>query len=98
MVTALLPCGLVYAALALPLAASSPWMGATVMVAFGLGTMPALTVAGVGLRKVTGQSRRTRRVLASVVFVAGIVAISHRTLLTLEDSSGTSTSAEPSCH
>lgn len=40
-----LPCGMVYSALALALWAESPAGGATVMLAFGLGTLPALFAA-----------------------------------------------------
>ncbi|MCF2858183.1 sulfite exporter TauE/SafE family protein [Pseudoalteromonas sp. SMS1] len=41
-----LPCGLVYSALVWSLHASSPFYGALTMVAFALGTFPALIVAG----------------------------------------------------
>ncbi|GGB47185.1 hypothetical protein GCM10011505_30390 [Tistrella bauzanensis] len=48
LVLGFLPCGLVYAALAAALAAGRPLAGALAMVAFGLGTIPALGVVGVG--------------------------------------------------
>lgn len=41
-----LPCGLVYAALALALAAGGALAGALIMLAFGLGTLPALISLG----------------------------------------------------
>jgi sulfite exporter TauE/SafE len=41
-----MPCGLVYAALALALASGSAWAGGTTMVAFGLGTLPMLVTLG----------------------------------------------------
>ncbi|WP_440055809.1 sulfite exporter TauE/SafE family protein [Pseudoalteromonas sp. T1lg65] len=41
-----LPCGLVYSALTWTLQARSPLEGALIMLAFGLGTFPALFVAG----------------------------------------------------
>jgi len=41
-----LPCGLVYSMLALALASGSPANGALVMAGFGLGTLPALLLAG----------------------------------------------------
>ncbi len=41
-----LPCGLVYSMLALALASGSPGNGALVMAGFGLGTLPALLLAG----------------------------------------------------
>jgi sulfite exporter TauE/SafE len=43
----LLPCGFLYAALAVAAASLSPWRGAVDMVAFGLGTMPALIAVGI---------------------------------------------------
>lgn len=44
----LIPCGLVYAFLALAGSTGSLFRGALVMLAFGLGTVPALAAAGVG--------------------------------------------------
>lgn len=41
-----LPCGLVYSMLALALASGSPGNGALVMTGFGLGTLPAILLAG----------------------------------------------------
>ncbi len=41
-----LPCGLVYSMLALALASGNPGNGALVMAGFGLGTLPALLLAG----------------------------------------------------
>ena len=41
-----LPCGLVYSMLALALASGSPGNGALVMAGFGLGTLPAILLAG----------------------------------------------------
>lgn len=41
-----LPCGLVYSMLVLALASGSPGHGALVMAGFGLGTLPALLLAG----------------------------------------------------
>lgn len=41
-----LPCGLVYSALATALVSGSVWTGAGLMLAFGLGTLPNLLLAG----------------------------------------------------
>ena len=41
-----LPCGLVYSVVVAALATGSPWRGATLMLAFGLGTLPALLAMG----------------------------------------------------
>jgi sulfite exporter TauE/SafE len=45
-----LPCGFLYAALASAAASGSPLLGATAMVAFGLGTAPALIAVGIAGR------------------------------------------------
>lgn len=45
------PCGLVYSMLMLALASGGPLQGATVMAAFGLGTLPTLLAAGFAVRK-----------------------------------------------
>lgn len=49
-----LPCGLVYSALASSLAAGSASRGALMMLAFGLGTLPNLLLAGVVLARLNG--------------------------------------------
>lgn len=76
--TGLLPCGLVYAALSFPVASGSPLVGALTMVAFGLGTVPALTVAAAGLRRLTARSLTARRVLAAAVLVLGLGSLALR--------------------
>lgn len=65
----LVPCALVYAALPLALFAGGGYQGALVMVAFGAGTLPALTAAGLLLRipqRALGATR-WRYLAASVV-------------------------------
>jgi sulfite exporter TauE/SafE len=79
MATGLLPCGLVYATLAIPVASGSPLVGALAMAAFGLGTAPALTAVALGLRKVVMRDMRLRRVLAAGVFLAAMWSIGQRT-------------------
>jgi sulfite exporter TauE/SafE len=71
-VNGLLPCGLVYAALAFPVASGSALYGALAMVAFGLGTTPALAFAATGLRRLTAHSLGARRALAAGVLVLGL--------------------------
>jgi hypothetical protein len=51
------PCGLVYTMLALALASASPWSGAAVMIAFGLGTLPNLLAAGFAAQRVLALRR-----------------------------------------
>lgn len=41
-----LPCGLLYSALSLSLLATQPWQSTLTMVAFGLGTLPSMLLAG----------------------------------------------------
>jgi uncharacterized protein len=73
--TALLPCGLVYAALALPVAGASWWQGALMMVTFGLGTAPALTALSLGGARLADWSPGVRRGLAAVMVLAGLWAL-----------------------
>lgn len=69
-VNGLLPCGLVYTALAASLALGSPSAGAAFMVAFGVATSPALLFAGwFGSR--VGASRTPRALFPVASAVAG---------------------------
>jgi uncharacterized protein len=95
-VTGLLPCGLVYAALALPLASSDPLMGALTMLAFGVGTLPALSFAAVGLRAVVATSPMRRRALALAVLVMGLFALHMRSPTTAQADGGEP--GPPACH
>lgn len=82
MANGLLPCGLVYAALAIPVATgSAPW-GAAAMAAFGLGTTPALTALSLGARRLTLKHLWMRRALALGVLLSGLWSIGMRTGLT----------------
>lgn len=94
--TALLPCGLVYAGLGVAVSSASPWIGAAVMVAFGLGTIPALVAFGVGAGRVARFGPSARRVVALAVAVAGLWAITHRSGSNV-DVSPDSGEAIPSC-
>lgn len=47
LVLGLLPCGFLYAAIAVASSTLSPWRGALAMLAFGLGTTPSLLLVGV---------------------------------------------------
>ena len=78
MTTGLLPCGLVYAALALPVALGTPVGGALAMLAFGLGTIPALATLSVALRKVLRSGLWPRRALAAVILASGMWSIAMR--------------------
>lgn len=74
----LLPCGLVYAALAVPVGLAQPHLGAAAMVAFGLGTVPLLAGASAGLRRVTASRPWARRALAALVLGSGMWSLSMR--------------------
>lgn len=74
----LLPCGLVYAALAIPVASGDPLVGALSMVAFGMGTVPALVAMTLGLRAALLRDLRWRRVFAAGVLLAGLASIGLR--------------------
>lgn len=76
--TALLPCGLVYAAMGVAVGAGSPLAGAAVMIAFGVGTTPALVLTGTGFRAVARMGPRIRRGVALGVAIAGLWAVAHR--------------------
>ncbi len=76
--TGLLPCGLVYAALAIPVASGSPVAGALSMVAFGLGTVPALMALSMGARRLLLRDLRARRVLAVGVLLLGLASVGMR--------------------
>jgi sulfite exporter TauE/SafE len=77
-VSALLPCGLLWSALAVAAAAGSPARGAVSAAAFWLGTVPALTFAGALVRRLAGARPWTRRAVALGVLAAGLWAISVR--------------------
>lgn len=70
----LLPCGLVYTSLVVAATAGSPAGGALGMLAFGLGTLPALLAAGLASTAVARLARApwTRRA-AAVVYLAAAV-------------------------
>ncbi len=73
--TSLLPCGLLWSALAMAGAAGSPLVGAGAMVAFWAGTVPALTVVAHALRTLATARPWLRRVVALAVLVAGLTAL-----------------------
>jgi sulfite exporter TauE/SafE len=87
----LLPCGLVYAALSVPVALADPLWGALAMVTFGVGTVPALAVAAVGLQKLLSRGPWARRILAAGVLAAGLWSLGVRATATVTDEG-------PACH
>lgn len=66
-----LPCGLVYSALATALATASAWQGGLAMLAFGLGTLPNLLLAGLLLARLQRFTRRPAvRIVSGVLVIA----------------------------
>ncbi|MFT5685901.1 MAG: sulfite exporter TauE/SafE [Myxococcota bacterium] len=90
LLTGLLPCGLVYAAIGLALVSGSALQGAGVMLAFGLTTVPTLAVASVGMRRILFRFPRVRPLMAVGVLVMGLSALAARTPTTADQL--------PSCH
>lgn len=72
-----LPCGLVYSALTTSLASGSAGQGALLMLAFGLGTLPNLLLAGLLLTRFRrfAQARATRVVSGLLVLAYGIIGL-----------------------
>jgi sulfite exporter TauE/SafE len=74
-----IPCGLVYGVLATALLSGSAGNGALVMLAFGLGTLPNLLLAGLLLRRAARvfQGRVFRTVCGALVFGFGMSGLAH---------------------
>lgn len=72
-----LPCGLVYSALATALASGSPARGALSMLAFGLGTLPNLLLAGVLLSRFRRfvQAPAARAIAGALVLAYGVYGL-----------------------
>jgi hypothetical protein len=80
-----LPCGLVYSAVAMAATAGSAAAGGLVMLAFGLGTLPALLLGGASASTLHRWKRRPllRRVAGMLMIAIGLLALTalttHRT-------------------
>jgi uncharacterized protein len=74
-----IPCGLVYAMLVVALASGSALNGAATMIAFGLGTLPAMTAAGMLSAQVKTRLRDKRlRIAAGLVVIAmALLGLNH---------------------
>jgi len=72
-----LPCGLVYSVLLIAATRASSADGAMIMVAFGIGTMPAMLATGLGTARLAQVMRRkgTRLGLGSLVIGLGFLTI-----------------------
>ncbi len=70
-----LPCGLVYSALLLSATTADAAAGALVMVAFGLGTMPAMILSGLGASKLSSFMSRYRLGAGLLIVLLGIATL-----------------------
>lgn len=72
-----LPCGLVYSVLLIAATSAKPINGAVIMIAFGLGTMPAMIMTGLGAAKLSQVMRRksTRVGLGLLIVGLGLITI-----------------------
>ena len=72
-----LPCGLVYSVLMIAATSADPAAGALTMVAFGIGTMPAMVLTGLGAARLSQiMRRRSSRIGLGLLIVAlGILTI-----------------------
>jgi hypothetical protein len=72
-----LPCGLVYSVLLIAATSAKSADGAMIMVAFGIGTMPAMLMTGLGVAQLAQLLRRkaARVGLGSLVVLLGLLTI-----------------------
>lgn len=72
-----LPCGLVYSVLLIAATSADVASGAVIMLAFGLGTMPAMVMTGLGAARLSELMRRrgTRLGLGLLIIVLGALTI-----------------------
>jgi len=70
-----LPCGLVYSVLLLAATTANPAQGAAVMLAFGLGTMPAMIATGVSASKLAGFMSRRRLGAGLLIVILGLATL-----------------------
>jgi sulfite exporter TauE/SafE len=78
-----IPCGLVYGTLATAMSSGSAEGGALVMLGFGLGTLPAMFMAGVAAVPLSTLAQRpnVRLAAGAVVIAVGLVGLSRATQL-----------------
>ena len=79
MLWGLLPCGLIYSALAIALVSASAASGALIMLAFGLGTLPALLAAGALAPGLQNRVRQqwARQAAGGVVIAFGLFGLTY---------------------
>ncbi len=72
-----LPCGLVYSVLLLAATTTDAAAGGMVMIAFGIGTMPAMIATGVSASKIAQFMSRKRLGAGLLIVVLGLATIGH---------------------
>ena len=76
LLTGFLPCGLVYAFLALAASSGSLLQGTVAMILFGLGTAPLMIVTGIGATALSlANRRRVLKLAAWCVVVTGLLSV-----------------------
>lgn len=76
MLTGFVPCGLLYGILALAMSTHSVVLGATTLVVFGMGTAPAMMIAGVSGRLMGLATRRWLYAVAAwCLILTGVVSV-----------------------
>jgi len=78
-----IPCGLVYAMLVVALASGNAVSGAAIMLGFGLGTLPAMTAAGILSAQMKSwlRNRRLRVIAGIAVMVMALLGLNRAPLL-----------------
>ena len=86
----LLPCGLVYSILLVAAASAQAVDGALIMLAFGLGTTPAMLLTGLGAARLSQlmQQRRTRLGAGLLIVILGLLTIAMPVMATLFSGAG----------
>lgn len=70
-----LPCGLVYSALLIAATTAQPASSALVMLAFGLGTVPAMLATGLSASKLSAMVNRNRLGAGFLIIVIGVATL-----------------------
>jgi sulfite exporter TauE/SafE len=70
-----LPCGLVYGALLLAATTADPVGGGLVMIAFGLGTMPAMVLSGLSAARISAYVSQNRVAAGLLIIVLGVATM-----------------------
>ncbi len=70
-----LPCGLVYGALLIATTTANAGGGAITMVVFGLGTMPAMVMTGIGAFRLSQSLGNARRAAGVLLIVIGAITL-----------------------